>query len=232
MPLTTMAGMKSVSILSFLPRSGGVLQVGEKPELNGLPIYSYDPLNTTGIIPLLSGIPLIFAIGNTSKIPYPVVRAVSIFVVNLIRRPLSVYDGPNNPMRFIGSVEYLTRLIAFAFSCKSRLPSESRVPCAPSALLSEKLTRSCAVNKAPRFRFIDEQVIKFDWNSGGAYQRYSHSEGTFRCGQGRALLTQRFRPAFSSRFTFRSQRLKRINARCLSLIMHKTAYSPFKRSTA
>jgi len=45
------------------------------------------------------------------------------------------------------------------------------------------------------------QTVRNFWQRDG-----SHSKFTFRCGQGRALLKQRFRPAFYSRFTICSQR--------------------------
>lgn len=150
----------------------------------------------------------IHRIADLPKIHPSVIAAYSIYMVDLFVRPLTSHHRPHDTMRFSRNSKKMARPVTAAIhtgkgglSGKLRIPYFSLpfrrpVPCykkAGTALPPSKLTSFRVVLKklVQHFR-IGQSLI-------------SHSVSPHVRGQGRALLTQRFRPVSYGGFTLCSQ---------------------------
>lgn len=134
---------------------------------------------------------------NITKVHDPVVGAISVDVVDVVRRPVARIDSPANPMGERRAVINVAMLVAVFLDATERLlPRISRIPRSAQAIIAEHFTGPRQPNKQARMGIVVNKLFE-GLDTGRA--AFSHGADPLRSGQGRAVCNHRFRPVFSSK---------------------------------
>lgn len=207
-----MISMKSQPRLCTLPGGDRVVLIRENSEVMISPArldlcYPFSSRfvpaytgNTASIRRRSPHVTSIHPVTDDSQVGLSIVRFVAVDMVYVFSWPIAMQKSPRNTMGFISPRKNHPRQIAVKPNIiQRRCSCVPRVPAIPASLGAKYLTPTLKPHQMASFSIVSDQLIKFDRDTGGAYQRNSHGEQSFRGGQGRALLTQRFRPAFFSK---------------------------------
>jgi len=145
----------------------------------------------------------ILGLRRLSQIFKAVIRLISVDMVDP-DRVAPMHELPNNPVRLVVRAINFSVLIAArpVDAVKCSLPGPARVPRRCHNHVGEMIFGPPPPKKQTCFAFVAERLAK-KISIGQFFG--SHVVSPHVRGQGRALLTQRFRPAFPSRITVCSQ---------------------------
>lgn len=190
-----------VPLCRFPSRSSGT-EVGKTPETHVLPprFYPSAPLSVgvcyacgPACVPAApASVAVVFPARHRSQVGNAIVGTDAIDVINVFGRPFAVVQRPRHAVREKLTPVYRPGQIAPFHGCERDPPSEAAIPL--PKLRHSRVSRKPV--KIPGFRVVAQQLAH------ECCRRYvcfsQHSVLPHVCGQGRALLTQRFRSASHS----------------------------------
>lgn len=211
----------TIMALSILPRSDGFFSCSEpanSPLLFRRDVYFRYPFIPLFIPrdtneprfrnPCQARVPSICGGINLAKIAYAIIRSVSVYVVQKTYRKAPIVHEPSNPMPLLGMAEDRALRVPIRLYWKSWLAGMLCIPSPTNCQRAKSRGRpthagvSGFPRQLPSFRIVFKKLAQ-DLCRGQVF--ISHVVSPHVRGQGRALLTQRFRPAFFSKNPLKQQ---------------------------
>ncbi len=209
----------SESTLGILAGCGSLYRIAEptRPHSRAIDFYFRAPSPVTaiprdtivprGIIDAHGAVPSVYGLRNLSQIAPAVVGFDAVGVIDDVIRPAAGHPRPSRSVGAHGSTKKVPAQVPVSFRCKRRLTCKAPVPYSCLDLgRSMRSVEQFGGALAPRQNAGLGIVIK---NLAEKVRRgqvsVSHVVSPYVYGQGRALLTQRFRPALDSGITICSQ---------------------------
>lgn len=125
----------------------------------------YDPFETRCVISRYAAVVSLLRNGRIPEVIPPIVRAVAIFVVDLVFRPPSCHPKPNDPTRKVMASENGNLHIAIGSEAASLLSRKGSVPLrtAANAIVPRQNARQRIIRQKPPNRLGADSFV---WNLG------------------------------------------------------------------